>query len=80
MYITDRTGYSFLQILVFVIYFVSYKYFILAFVLIRNVTDIQIFRFESKRITNQIIIANIFSNPIKGLYVMITANMSSTTV
>ena len=52
MHITDR--YIFLKILVFLICFVFYKYCILVFDLLRGITDIRIFRFESKRIKNRI--------------------------
>ena len=43
MHITDRIGYPFLKILVFVICFIFYKYCILVFDLLRMVTNIPIF-------------------------------------
>ena len=54
MHITDRIGYMFLKILVFIICFDSYRYYILVFALPHRVMDIQIFWYESKRIANQI--------------------------
>ena len=42
MYITDHIGHMFLKILVFVNYFVYYRYCILVFVLLRKIMDIQI--------------------------------------
>ena len=59
MHKTDRIRYSFLKILVFVICF--FIYCILAFDLIHRVTDIHIFWFKSKRITNQIKIYKYFA-------------------
>ena len=54
IHITDQIGYPFLKILVFVIFFVFYRYCILVFDLLRMITDIKIFWFESKRIKNRI--------------------------
>ena len=54
MYITDRIIYTFLKILIFFSCFVFYRYFMLVFDLIRSVTDIRIFWFKSKWITNLI--------------------------
>lgn len=44
----------FLKMLIFVICFISYEYYILVFDLLRRVTDIQIFQFDSKQLTNWI--------------------------
>ena len=60
MHITDRIRYMFLKILVFVICF-FFGYCILVFDLFRRVTDIQIFWFKSKRITNRIKIYEYFA-------------------
>ena len=54
MYITYRIRYTFVKILVFFICFVFYRYCMLVFDLIRSVTDIRIFWFRSKWITNLI--------------------------
>ena len=60
MHITDKIIYPFLKILVSVIFFV-FTEIALVFVLLRRATDIHIFLFESKRITNQIKIYKYFS-------------------
>ena len=52
MHITDRIGYTFLKNIDLCDFF--FGYYILVFNLLRRVMDIQIFRFESKRIMNRI--------------------------
>lgn len=64
MHITDHIRYPFIKILVFVICYASYRYCILVFVLFCRVTNIQIFLFESKRITDRIKeFTDVFPNP-----------------
>lgn len=63
MYIYEYNliGYPFLEILVFVICFDSNGYCISVFAFLQRITDIQIFLFESKWITNRIKIYGYFS-------------------
>lgn len=63
MHITDQIRYMFLKTLAFFIYFIFYRYCILLFDLLCTVTHIQIFWFESKRITNQNQIYRYFTSP-----------------
>ena len=58
MHRTYRIRYSFLKILVFEIFF--FLYCILIFDLLHRVTDIHIFWFKSKRVTNRIKIYKYF--------------------
>ena len=70
MHITDRIGYMFFKILLFVICFIFYGYCIF---LLRRDTDNRSILLESKRITNRIKIYGYFSQP----YIHVQINMST---